>query len=200
MKKMAIARVLGFSACCAVLNSCGDGLPTVSGKNGGGGGGAPILSLQFDKKGDGSEWIDIPAGSNYKDRTGVMNLHASCGNFAGTNYDFKFRLVNTGTGNLTGAATAVTVTKTSDYTGILRGVPADFNFSMPSQPTLPAAAGTSTEFVVRLNNDPHGPCWLGAVDPEDGGGFGRETALVTVQTNDPTNPTYNATIFVFGGS
>lgn len=58
----------------------------------------------------------------------------------------------------------------------------------------------STEFVVRLNNDPHGPCWLGAVDAEDGGGFGRETALVTVQTNDPTNPTYNATIFVFGGS
>ena len=26
----------------------------------------------------------------------------------------------------------------------------------------------STEFVVRLNNDPHGPCWHGAVDAEDG--------------------------------
>ncbi|MNL38583.1 hypothetical protein D3C87_1608070 [compost metagenome] len=177
----AFQSTLGLSACCAILSSCGSGLPKSASSTGEG---TPSMILQVDKWQNGT-WEDVSSSTPY-------DLNCLAGNS-----DFKLRLLNSGTGQLKSVGTTVSISKTSDYAGgTMNGVAGDYTFTVQSQPSMPVAANSNSEFTVRLANS-NGDCMLG------GRGYnheGLETALVTIHTDDPTNPTFNATLKVFGSS
>ncbi|MBX3033256.1 MAG: hypothetical protein KF865_04965 [Bdellovibrionaceae bacterium] len=179
-----VQATVGLSACCVVLSSCGSGLPTSASQPSTAGGGAPSMALQVDELEIGT-WDPVSS-------TVASDLHCKNGDS-----DYKFRLVNSGTGSLNAAGTVVSISKTSDYVGgTMNGTPGDYTFSVQSQPAMPVAAGASSEFTIRLSNT-NGDCMLG------GRGYnheGLETALVTISTDDPDHPTFSATIQVFGSS
>ncbi|MBX3017403.1 MAG: hypothetical protein KF767_05900 [Bdellovibrionaceae bacterium] len=184
---------LGLSVCCWALISCGKGLPTAASKpsegpGAPGGGAAPELVLQVKKNWPPNTWEDLlPSGTH-----DLVCMEQPVGGFS-------FRLLNNGPGVLQGVGPVVSVSKTSDYTGgPVNGVAGDYSFGVTLSPTMPVAAGASTEFQVELVHPGGGWCQLGGLPVN--GSWGVETADISIQTNDPTNPTFDASIRVFGGS
>lgn len=178
----------GLSICCIVFSSCGSGLPTsnpqASGGGSGSGGGQPAMKLQVDKW-NNNTWEDV---------TDTAPYILSC---RGANSDYTFRLANSGSGRLNAAGTVVSISKTSDYAGgTMNGAPGDYTFTAHTQPTMPVQASSVSDFTIRLANS-NGDCMLGGRGHNH---EGMETALVTISTDDPTNPTFNATIRVWGSS
>lgn len=176
-----IQSTVGLSACCVILSSCGNGLPKTADASSTG---TPNMVLQVDKWQNGT-WEDVDSSTPY-------DLNCINGDS-----DFKLRLLNSGTGKLQAAGTVVSVAKTSDYVGgTMNGAAGDYTFSVQSQPAMPVDANSNSEFTIRLANS-NGDCMLG------GRGYnheGLETALVTISTDDPANPTFSATLKVFGSS
>lgn len=181
-KHMAIIQsTIGLSACCMVLSSCGS---SSSGSYNGGSNGTANMTLEVDKW-DNGVWEEIDSAALYE-------LHCRNGDS-----DYKLRLVNNGTGSLKTVGTTVSVSKTTSYAGgPMNGSAGDFTFAVHTQPTMPVVASTSSEFIIRLSNA-NGDCMLGGTGHNH---EGVETALVTINTDDPTNPTFNATLKVFGSS
>ncbi|MEA9355807.1 hypothetical protein SHI21_06330 [Bacteriovorax sp. PP10] len=196
-KTIEVARVLGFTACCALLNSCGDDSSSVASGNNGEttcvGVGSPALAVQVDRNG-GPQWTALTANGSYSDHTNdsVFNLSQNCN---GSENDFTFKLVNSGTGCLTKTGTAVTLTKTTSTNN-----PSN-EFTVVTQPSLPIAPGSSAEFKVRLASS---SCTLAGrvwdASAPSGWSETHERFSLTVNSNDPTNPTFNSSIDVFGQS
>lgn len=170
-------KVLGISSFCAVLSACGSGLPTSQTKDSPSTGtsGPPALQLQVDENNNGN-WVDV----NHQ-ATVVMDCQSM-------NNSYKFRLLNNGTGNLIGTGGSV-VTFNQSTNG------STFNFGV-TQPSMPVAASSSGTFDINLVGSANCEHLTGA----NGSVYGSETALVTIGTNDPTSPSYEATIQVLGHS
>lgn len=185
-KHMALIQsTVGLSACCVILSSCSGGSSSSASGNSGK---VPSMTLEVDRW-QNDNWEAVSASTPYD-----LNCHSATS-------DFKFRLVNGGPGSLKAVGTTVSVLKTSDYTGgPMNGVAGYYVFTAPIQPTMPVAANAASEFTIRLANNNPNPgydCMLGGMGHNQDG---LETALVTISTDDPTNPTFSATIRVFGGS
>lgn len=122
----------------------------------------------------------------------VFNLSVNCN---APENDFTFKLVNSGTGCLTKNGTAITIAKTTTTNN------QNIEFSVLSQPSLPLAPGDSAEFKVRLASS---SCTLGgrSWDASSPSGWSNthERFTLTVNSNDPKNPTFNSSIDVFGQS
>lgn len=170
-------KALGVSSFCALLSACGSGLPTSQTKDSPSIGttGTPALQLQMDQFGT---WVDVNPNEI---------LTVNCQSYSSS---YRFRLLNNGTGNLASSGgSAVTFNQTTNGSA--------YNFSV-TQPPMPVAASANEEFTVDLAGS-------GGADCEEltgfnGSSYGQEDTLITINTNDPTNPTYEATIQVLGHS
>ena len=199
-KTQTLLRYISFTACWALLSACGKSSDSSSSSGGGSGTacvgvGSPALTLQVDGSTSNATWTTINANSTYVDQTAnsVFNVRDNCP--GGTDADFTFRLVNNGTGCLTEAGTAVTLNKAAP--GSPSGVTT--SFAIIDEPELPLAPGATTDFTVRLTST--SSCSLS--DGVFGGpwnGYTTDRVQIVISTNDPTNPTYNANVDVWGQS
>lgn len=203
-----VLSVLSFAGLLTLLQACGERFEIRPGNmtdSSCSEDGSPSLSVEFDKFGDGTTWEVLNSGAApYFEEDTILELwNNNCGS---GDVNYKFRIVNNGSGCLKDLGSGVSVLKTTDYTvGTYSGRPEDrISFSISEQPSFPLEAGDSSEFKVRLNSTVGNDCTLvgrGSHAPTYANyAYTYEKFNISLTTNDLTDPTFDASIQVFAGS